>query len=171
LYLSFFDGLAYAPTVDLFSPLLLLSVVVAVAHDGVYGVLDSVGGWRTIAGFVTVWVLCQRAAVVAARRKETLRFEASAWVIAELSELNRNKKHGSGGVFASYAKLFATLANTEDDAKLGELTRKKDKLVTLRPFDQKAFSKVTKALGDDMTFNSNAIEGNKITARETWQGY
>jgi Fic family protein len=47
------------------------------------------------------------------------------------------------------------------------LTRKKDKLVTLRPFDQKAFSKVTKAVGDGMTFNSNAIEGNKITARET----
>jgi hypothetical protein len=151
---------------DLFSTLLLLSVVVAVAH-GVYGVLDSVGGWCIIAGFVTVLVLCQWAAVVAAQRKEALQFEVSAWVIAELSELNRNKKRGSGGVFVSYAELFTTLANMEDDAKLVELTRKKDKLVTLRPFDQKAFSKVTKALGDGMTFNSNAIEGNKITARET----
>jgi Fic family protein len=88
-------------------------------------------------------------------------------VIAELSELNRNNKRGSGGVFVSYAKLFTTLANMQDDARLRGLTRKKDKLVTLRPFDQKAFSKVTKAVGDGMTFNSNAIEGNKITARET----
>jgi hypothetical protein len=44
----------------------------------VYGVLDSVGGWCIIAGFVTVLVLCQRAAVVAAQRKEALQlFEVS----------------------------------------------------------------------------------------------
>lgn len=148
---------------DLFTPLLLLSIVTAVAH-GVYGVLNSVGGWYAIAGFVTVLILCQRRAVVAAQRKEALHHEVSEWVIAETNKIYS----GSGGeIFASYAKLFTTLANLEDDAKLGELTRKKDKLVTYKPFDQKAVSKITKALGDDMTFNSNAIEGNKITARET----
>lgn len=151
---------------DLFTPLLLLSIVTAVAH-GVYGALSSIGGWYAIAVFVTVLVLWQRRAVVAARRQEALHFEVSAWVVGEMNQLYRNKRGGSGEIFASYARLFTTLANFDDNAKLGELTRKKDKLVTCRPFDQKTVSKIAKAVGDDMTYNSNAIEGNKITAQET----
>jgi Fic/DOC family len=159
--------LSNSTTMDLFTPLLLLSIVTAIAHV-VYGVLNNVGGWYAIAGFATVFILCQRWAVVAAQRKEALHHEVSEWVIAEMNKLYRNERGGSAGeIFASSAKLFTTLAKMEDDAKLEELTRKKDKFVTYRPFDQKAVSKITKSLGDDMTFNSNAIEGNKITARET----
>ena len=55
----------------------------------------------------------------------------------------------------------------EDDTKLDELTRKKEKLVSPGPLDHETVAKTTKALGEDMTYNSNAIEGNKITARET----
>lgn len=132
----------------LFTPLLFLSFVI---------------------GFLAVLIFLQRRAVAAAERQEALCYEVEAWVRAEHEKLYKNAKKGATGAreFADYAGLFTREAKLEDDTKLGQLTLKKDKLVSLRPFDYDTVSKLTKALGEDMTFNSNAIEGNKITARET----
>lgn len=152
---------------DLFTPLLLLSIVAAVAH-ATFGVLSFLGGWYAVLGFFFVLIFLQRRAVAAAQEREALYKDVSDWVVAEHNKLYENRNGTSGArEFANYACLFTRVANLEDDTKLDELTRKKEKLVSLRPFDYETVSKITKALGEDMTFNSNAIEGNKITARET----
>jgi Fic family protein len=152
---------------DLFTPLLLLSIVAAVAH-ATFGVLGFIGGWYAVISFFFVLILLQRRAVAAAEEQEALYRNVSEWVVAEHNKLYENKVGTTGArEFANYASLFTREANLEDDTKLDELTRKKEKLVSLRPFDHETVSNITKALGEDMTFNSNAIEGNKITARET----
>jgi hypothetical protein len=153
---------------DLFTPLLLLSIVAAVAHAtfGVLGII--IGCVYAVISFVFVLILLQRRAVAAAEEQEALYKSVSEWVVAEHNKLYENKFGTTGArELTNYASLFTGEANFEDDTKLDELTRKKEKLVSLRPFDHETVSKITKALGEDMTFNSNAIEGNKITARET----
>jgi len=154
---------------DLFTPLLLLSILAAIAH-AILGVLDFIGGWYAVIGFLSVLILLQRRAVAAAQKKEAQYREVTEWVIVEHNKLYKNNESSAtdgASKFANYASLFTRTAYLADATKLDMLTRKKEKLVSLRPFDHETISKITKALGEDMTFNSNAIEGNKITARET----
>src|SRR3989344_9549012 len=54
------------------------------------------------------------------------------------------------------------------DEKIYErIIRKKDELERLRPFDQAALHKLQETFRVDLTYNSNAIEGNSLSLSET----
>jgi Fic family protein len=84
----------------------------------------------------------------------------------EVDRVYRGNLDPSGKIFKEYSKLFTNLA-TLDARRLTGLTAKQNLLHPNRPFRAEAIKEIVEKLGRDMTFNTNAIEGNPLTAKET----
>ena len=100
------------------------------------------------------------------RQREAILEETGLWMNREVDRVYRGKLDPSGKIFKEYSKLFTNLA-TLDAQRLAGLTAKQNLLHPNRPFRAEAIKEIVEKLGRDMTFNTNAIEGNPLTAKET----
>lgn len=100
------------------------------------------------------------------QQREAIVEETGQWLHREVERVYRGNQDPSGKVFQKYAKLFTNLA-TFDGRRLAGLTAKQNLMHPDRPFRAGAIKEILEKIGQDMTFNSNAIEGNPLTAKET----
>ena len=100
------------------------------------------------------------------RELEDLYDDTAEWTNKEVDKVYGQSEDPSGKVFIQYSNLFTNVASL-DATKLDELRAKQAKLQPNRPFRAAAIKELLKKIGKDMTFHTNAIEENRLSAHET----
>jgi hypothetical protein len=128
---------------------------------------DLIGGWPGV--FTCFAVLLGVRHFFVRHREEKRRQlmeEVISWMSNEVDHVYKGKRDTSGSIFKTYACLYSNSAKLEGHI-LDELSFKATCVEKSRPFRAHAYPEWLHAIDIDMTFNSNAIEGNPITYRET----
>jgi Fic family protein len=94
------------------------------------------------------------------------RQEMTQWWTKEKARVYSEGSDPTGKAFIKYASLFDLTANT-DKGILDELTSKNEEIASLRGENGLKLKELYKKLNIEMTYNSNAIEGNRISRSET----
>jgi hypothetical protein len=100
------------------------------------------------------------------RKLAAINSETTEWTNKEVDRVYGGNTDPSGKIFMEYSNLFTNLA-VLDATKLDQLRGRQKSLQHNRSFRVAAIQEILKDLGKDMTFNTNAIEGNPLTAHET----
>jgi fido (protein-threonine AMPylation protein) len=100
------------------------------------------------------------------QQRATIAEETGEWLNREVERVYQGNQDPSGKIFKGYTKLFTNLASLDPRTVAG-LTAKQNLLQPNRPFRAAVIKDILGTFGQDMTFNSNAIEGNPLTAKET----
>jgi len=151
---------------DDFLPL-FLSVCAVIAVLWWFSALDLVGGWAGVLTFLAVFFGLRFDHL--RRKKERIRVkheETVDWVQNEITIAYNGIMDPSGDIFVSYSKLFELTATAEDE-KLTAFNQERERLQSGRLASGLRMPDLLKKVDIDMTYNSNAIEGNPITLNET----
>ena len=151
---------------DYFLPLFLI-VCSFIAILWWFSALEYVGGVAGVGTFLAVffgvridWLRRQREKL-RKEHKETVEF-----IQNEITRVYNGRMDPSGRIFANYCRLFEVRA-TAQDVDVGAFHEKQMKLQAGRRAAGLRIPGLLKKLNIDMTYNSNAIEGNPISYRET----
>ena len=151
---------------DYFLPLFLI-VCSFIALLWWFSALEYVGGAAGVGSFLAVffgvridWLRRQREKL----RKE--HEETVEFIQNEITKVYKGRMDPSGRIFANYCKLFEVRA-TAQDMDVGAFNEKLLKLQVGRRAAGLRLPDLLKKLNIDMTYNSNAIEGNPISYKET----
>jgi len=94
------------------------------------------------------------------------RQEMTEWWTKEKARIYNGGSDPTGETFVKYTSLFDLTANT-DRGILDELTSKNEEIARLRRENGIKLKELYEKLNIEMTYNSNAIEGNRISRSET----
>jgi fido (protein-threonine AMPylation protein) len=154
--------------IDLFVPLLALftAIVLALWLANYYS-LDIVWGWRGILTFVFI-VLGIRVNLLhnqLKKQEEELK-ETSEWVEKAIIRRYNGFSDSSGGIFIHFANIFELKAVLPQSV-LDKFSSDVEQLKKERPLDGLRMPDLIKRMDLEMAYNSNAIEGNPLSFRET----
>lgn len=154
---------------DYFLPLFLFLFVCAVITLLWWSsAFDLVGGWAGALTFLAVFFgvrfdyLRRQKEKIRAQHEETV-----AWVENEIRTVYNGISDSSGELYVNCCKLFELTATLTADDDLTVFKQKLERLRAGRRTSGLRMPDLIKKLDIDMTYNSNAIEGNPITLRET----
>jgi len=100
------------------------------------------------------------------QREQQERQEMTQWWTKEKARVYHGGSDPTGETFIKYASLFDRTVNTNGSI-LDELTLKNEEIARLRRENGLKLKKLYEKLNIEMTYNSNAIEGNRISKSET----
>jgi len=145
-----------------------------------YSLLDSKGWVAVFVSFCGL-IYLQRKDVRRAKERERAeivkklevfqkaqleRREMTEWWRKEKARVYNGGSDPTGETFIQYTSLFDLTANT-DRGILDELTSKNEEIARLRRENGLKLKELYEKLNIEMTYNSNAIEGNRISRSET----
>eukprot|EP00978_Attheya_sp_CCMP212_P027574 scaffold92675_cov64-Attheya_sp.AAC.1 len=152
--------------IDYFVPFLILFTAI-VAALWLANSLHIVWGWRGAVTFVFI-VFGIRVNLLHRQRKkqeEELK-ETAEWVESEIHRRYNGKADSSGRIFIQFTNLFELKAKLQQSV-LDKFSSNVEQLKKQRPLDGVRIPEIVKRMDLDMAYNSNAIEGNPLSYRET----
>ncbi|CAB9515296.1 monophosphate-protein transferase FICD homolog [Seminavis robusta] len=147
-----------------------------------YSLLDAKGWFAVVVSFCGL-IYVQRQDVRRAREQEGAeiekklhdfqktrqeRKEMTEWWTKEKARVYSNGgSDPTGEIFIKYTSLFDLTASIADRGILDELTSKNEEIMRLRQENGLKLKELYEKLNIEMTYNSNAMEGNRISRSET----
>lgn len=147
-----------------------------------YSLLDAKGWVAVVVSFCGL-IYVQRQDVRRAKKQEGAeiqkklhdfqkaqqeRKEMTEWWTKEKARVYSNGgSDPTGETFIKYTSLFDLTASITDRGILDELTSKNEEIMRLRQENGLKLKELYEKLNIEMTYNSNAIEGNRISRSET----